>query len=280
MLAIPASTVRWVRGDALRILNTVGNIQTAEITRIRRQKDVEYRQAVEDLSKGRIRDGFARLDDMGAIKTVDPLNPNEALIKDYIKSIKQGKSALIVSPTNKQGEAVSGELRNKLRSNRLLGKKEISAIKMTNLNLTEAEKADWRNFSPGQVIQFNQNVNHIKRGSSWVVEKASEKGIKISNEVERTTYLPVRHPGKYDVCHRSEIALSNGDKVRITRNKFDKDKKRLDNGQHLEVASINKRGVISLRNNKSKTSYKIDRNFGFLDYSYCTTSHSSQGQNR
>jgi conjugative relaxase-like TrwC/TraI family protein len=267
-----------IRGDALRILNTVGNISTAEVTLIRRQKNVEYRQAVEYLAKGNIRDGFTKLDDMGAIKSVDPLKPNEVLIEDYIKTVKKGKSALIVSPTNKQAESVSADLRVKLRSNQLLGKKEISAVRLTNLNLTEAEKADWRNFSKGQIIQFNQNVKNIKRGSSWSVEEASEKHVEISNTEGKVAVVPRDIPAAYDVCQRSSIALSGGDQVRITRNRFDKEKKRLDNGQYLEVLSINKAGEIALINRKSKATYKLDKDFGYLDYSYCTTSHSSQGK--
>jgi len=266
------------RGDALRILNTVGNIPTAEITRIRRQQNVEYRQAVEDLAKGNVRDGFAKLDNMGAIKDVDPLKPNEELITDYIKTIKKGKTALIVSPTNKQADAVSMELREKLRENRLLGKRELSAKKVTNLNLTEAEKSDWRNYSPGLIIRFNQNVKGIKRGSVWSVVSASEKQVNLNNGSGWTEIIPKDKTAAFDVCSMSKIALSNGDKVRITRNSFDKKKKRLDNGQYLEVLSINKAGEIDLINRKSKATYKLDKDFGHLDYSYCTTSHSSQGK--
>jgi len=267
-----------VRGDALRILNTVGNIPTADVTRIRRQTNKDYRQAVEHLAKGDIGSGFTKLDDMGVIKTIDPLKPNETLIDDYIKTIKRGKTALIVSPTNQQGEAVSQDLRQKLRANRLLGKKEISVSKLSNLNFTEAEKADWRNFSKGQIIQFNQNVKHLKRGTSWTIAEATDKNILLTNKQGKSITLPQNKPSAYDVCHRSKIALSNGDKVKITRNKFDKARKRLDNGQYLEVASINKLGHILLINRTSKTSYKLDKDFGYLDYSYCTTSHSSQGK--
>ncbi|MEZ4901799.1 MAG: AAA family ATPase [Spirosomataceae bacterium] len=40
-----------VRGDALRILNTVGGIKSAEVSKIYRQRNEHYRSAVEDLAQ-------------------------------------------------------------------------------------------------------------------------------------------------------------------------------------------------------------------------------------
>jgi conjugative relaxase-like TrwC/TraI family protein len=92
------------RGDALRILNTVGGIKSAQVTKIYRQKNEDYNQAVTHLSKGNIGAAFEKLDQMGAIKDIDPLNPNQQLTHDYIAALKEGKKVLIVSPTHKQGK--------------------------------------------------------------------------------------------------------------------------------------------------------------------------------
>jgi ATP-dependent exoDNAse (exonuclease V) alpha subunit len=112
----------------------------------------------------------------------------------------------------------------------------------------------------------------------WLVKESAERGIVITNDECRDAKIPRKKTSTFDVCQKSTIELSNGDKVRITRNRFDKDKKRLDNGTYLEVASINKLGEIKLVNKKAKINYKVKRDFGFIDYSYCTTSHSSQGK--
>lgn len=79
-----------VRGDALRILNTVGGIRSAEVNKIYRQKDAHFRRVVEDLSKGNVGTAFEHLETMGAIQTVDPLKPNEQLVKDYTTAVKRG----------------------------------------------------------------------------------------------------------------------------------------------------------------------------------------------
>ncbi len=267
-----------VRGDALRILNTIAGIKTAEVSKIYRQKNKDYKEIVQDLSEGKIESAFSKLDDIGFIKSVDPLKPNETLIEDYMKAVKKGKSALVVSPTHKQGEAVTDELRKKMRGARLLGKKEVSVKRLSNCNLTDAQKEDSRNYKPGNVIQFNQNLPGIKRGSTWTIDDSKDGNVKIRNEENRQVTLPLDKIKSYDVFERSEIGLSKGDKVSITKNAIDNNKKRMNNGQELEVVSVSKKGQIVLRNAKNKTTYKVNRDFGHLSHAYCVTSHSSQGK--
>ena len=267
-----------VRGDALRVINTVAGIKTAEISKIRRQEDVHYKAAVEDLAKGNVKDAFIKLTSIGAIKNVDPLKPNDDLVNDYLKTIKKGKSALMVSPTHKQGEAVTDELRLKLKSEGVIGKKELPAVKLTNLNFTEAEKTDYRNFEKGQIIQFNQNVPKIKRGSFWMVSDTAEDRTILKNGEGKEQVLPRDKASAYDVFTPSILPIAKGDKIRITKNGFDKENKRLNNGQYLDVISVNKSGQIKLINKVSKSTYTLDKDFGHIDHAYCTTSHSSQGK--
>ena len=267
-----------VRGDSLRILNTIGGIRSAEVNRIYRQRTEGYRMAVEDLSKGNVRSGFGRLDDIGAIQTVDPEALSQTMATDYMDTVKKGKSALVISPTHKHGEEVSGRIREKLRASGMLGKREITASKLVNLNLTEAEKTDWRNINKGHVVRFNQNRAGIARGSKWEVVESNDNHILGKSESGQTVSLPTKDPDSYDVYFKKEIAMAKGDKVRITRNGFDLEKKRLNNGQMLEVKSVRKDGRMELFNQQSKTTYRLDKDFGHLDHAYCITSHASQGK--
>lgn len=267
-----------VRGDALRILNTVAKIPVAEVTKIHRQKKELYRSAVEDLSKGDVHAGFEKLDAMGSIKTVDPLKPNEDLVDDYIRTVKEGKTALIISPTHKQGEDVTKAIREKLREEKLIGKKEITYTRLTNLNLTVAEKNDPRNFREGNVVQFNQNLKGIVRGSRWIVDDIENKTVHLKNENGETRTLPRGQGNHFDVYTFSDIALSKGDKIRITHNGFDDGKKRLNNGQTLEVISVSKRGNIIAINTLSKETYCIAKNYAHLAHAHSVTSYASQGK--
>jgi conjugative relaxase-like TrwC/TraI family protein len=267
-----------VRGDALRIINTVGKVEAAEVNKIRRQSNLEYRAAVESFAKGDINTGFEKLDNMGAIKDVDPLKPNQELIADYINAAKQKKSVLVVSPTREQGKSVTKEIRKELQSSGLIGKKELTAVKFESLNFTEAQKTDLRQYRPGQVIQFSQNVPQIKRGSLWTVKDVAHEKVIISDADGQTKVLPNDRNSSFEVYEQTEIALSKGDQVRITRNGYDANDTRLTNGQTMEVVSINKAGDIGLINRQSKVSYNLTKGFGHIDHAYCTTSHSSQGK--
>jgi len=267
-----------IRGDALRVLNTVGGIQAPEVNKIRRQKNEDYRQAVEYLAKGQAKEGFEKLDGIGAIKTVDPLDLNTQLVDDYIATLKKGKTALIVSPTHKQGNDVTTAIRSKLREAGLIGKEEITAAKLENLNLTTAEKRDARSFKEGQVVQFNQHVKGIKRGTTWTVRPNMSKGIHIQDKNGNVKPLPLDKAKDFDVYQKSEIGISKGDILRITRNGTDDEKNRLNNGMALEVVSISKEGRVVLRNTASKKTFLLNRDYGHISHAHVLTSIASQGK--
>lgn len=266
-----------VRGDALRVLNTIARIRTAEVSKIYRQKDVDYKEAVQDLSDGKIKSAFDRLDRMKAIKKIDPLSPNDDLVKDYVELVKKGKSALIISPTHKQGEKLTDDIRVALKKAGKIGKKEIKGKKLTNLNFTEAEKSDWRNLKPGQQVQFSQNVPKIKRGSLWTIKTTTKEKLEIINEEGIVRRLPTDKPSRYDIFEKSEIAISKGDKIMATRGGADLNHKRMDTGQTFEVTAINA-AKITLQNNISKAVYEVEKDFGHLAHAHCITSHAAQGK--
>ncbi|MCF0049537.1 relaxase domain-containing protein [Dyadobacter sp. LJ53] len=268
-----------IRGDALRILNTVGEIKTAEVSKIYRQHNEDYRQVVQNLSNGSVEPALKKLDEMRWIKEIDALKPNEQLVADFTETIKAGKTALVVSPTHRQSEDVTEIIREQLRETGVLGKREIIAKRLVNLNLTEAEKADWRNLEPGHLIQFNQNLAGINRGSRWKVQESNDHHVTIrNNDEEETLLLPTDKSAHYDVYREKDLALSQGDIVRVTRNGFDRQEKRLNNGQMLQVTSVKKNGDVELFNIESKAKYKLKKDFGHLTHAYCITSHASQGK--
>jgi conjugative relaxase-like TrwC/TraI family protein len=278
------------RGDALRILNTVAKLPTAEVNVIRRQQNEAYRLAVEDLSKGDIAAGFERLDRIGSIKTIDKENPAEELVKRYMNAIKEKRSVLVVSPTHEQGESITNAIRDRLKTKGLIGKKAIKAKRLVNRNMTEAEKSDARSYRAGDAIQFNQNLKGFGRGSLWTISENDGRTIYLINKEGKKKHLPISSPERFDVFSISSIDLAKGDKVRVTKNSYEpKSKstgkeenslkpKRMDNGLSLEVVSVYKNGNIRLRNTISKTDYLINDDFGHITHEYCVTSHASQGK--
>lgn len=267
-----------VRGDALRILSTVAGIKAAEVSRIFRQRDPAYLKSVQALSQGNVQSAFKTLNGLGAIKTLDPANPFAELATNYVDTLKRGKTALVISPTHQEGERVTQAIRAKLREVGKISVTESPAVQLVNRNLTQTEKSDSRNYRIGQIIQFNQNAPGIERGSRWVVASVTDSQVEMTNGLGKTNSLPFGYSSKFDVYSQSEINLSKGDTIRITRNGYDDRKKRLNNGQLLNVVAVGPNGIIRLHNSISKLSYTLPNSFGHLAYAHCITSYAAQGK--
>lgn len=267
-----------VRGDALRILNTVGGIKVAEVDKIYRQKDEAYRQAVADLSKGDILAGFGQLESIGAIREADPTNPFAALIDDYMASLKEGKDVLIIAPTHQVGDKVNEKIREALKDAGMTGKRQLEAASYKSYGWTAAEKSDSRNLRPGMVVQFNQNRKGIRRGSAWVIDSVEQRDVMLTNAKGDKAKLDLDKPEQFDVYKHSVIPVAKGDKLMITRNGFDRQKQRLDSGLVFEVVSVSRKNGIVLQNPKGKIHHHIDSDFGNIAYAHCVTSHKAQGK--
>lgn len=267
-----------VRGDALRILSSIAGIQSANVSKIYRQRRTDYREAVQALSLGNAKQGFDKLHAMGAIRVVDPMHPSTEIVENYITTVKKGSSALVISPTHKDGERVTAAIRDRLRQDGLIGQREYTVLQLVNCNLTEAEKQDCRNYQAGQVIQFNKDATGIKRGSVWTVANITNTTITLIDKTGHNVSAPLEQADRFDLFLKKEIGLSIGDKLRITRNGQDNDKKRLNNGQSLDVVSIEKDDTIVARNAISKVIYKLPADYGHVAHAHCVTSHASQGK--
>jgi ATP-dependent exoDNAse (exonuclease V) alpha subunit len=199
-------------------------------------------------------------------------------VDDYFTAIKKGKSALIISPTHKQGDAVTDAVRAKLRAENKIGKKEVNLTRYINLNLTEAEKQDPRHYKSGTILYMTQNRKGIKRGTAWAVRDAKGHALEIMNTEAELSSFSLNDHTHFEVYQKSSIALSKGDKIRITRNGFDAHDRRLNNGQIVDVLSVTKKGNIKVRNPISKTDYTLPPDYGHIAHAHCITSHASQGK--
>ncbi len=266
------------RGDALKVLIDLGKVSTASLTKIYRQKNDNYRNAVSALSKGDTPKCFSLLDKLGCILEIPPSSEPVQIANAYAKKAKSGRTALVVCPTHKEGDKVNSAIRDKLKEKKLIGKKEKKCSRLISLNFTDAEKSDPRNYRKGFVVQFNQNRSGIRRGSAWIIEDVEDDLLILSNTRKQKMKIPVEEKNNFDVFKKSEILLSKGDQIRITKNTFDNKQKRLNNGQTLQVKSITKKGLIIVENETTKSVYELPDTFGHLAHAYCITSHASQGK--
>ena len=129
----------------------------------------------------------------------------------------------------------------------------------TPTHLTDGQKTDATEYEPGDLLQFHQNAPGYKKGSRLIVTEAVKPPTELANRFE--AYRPM------------QLALSVGDRVRITAGGKTKDgKHRLSNGSVLTVQGFTGRGDIIVDHG-----WVIDRDFGQLAHGYVVTSHASQG---
>ena len=273
------------RGDAFRVLQDVAGLKATGTKTIYRQKQKEYREVVEALSEGRTGPAFSQLDRMGAIREIGTDKVVEELTASYLQTTKQGKSALVISPTIVERDKVNTHIRDSLQANGRLGRKGKSLTRLQSLQWTEAEKADSRNYVPGQVIQTHANISkHFVKGRKFQVVKVKERKVLTRDEKGSLKALPLDKASRFDVYERSQRDLAKRDLIRITKNSSDKNKERLDNGMMLEVTGLTKDGHIRARtastSKKSKNlkQYLIPHSHENWDYAYCQTSYAAQGK--
>lgn len=246
------------RGAALRLLEEEAGLVPAEIREIQRQRG-DYREAVRALSEGRTEDGFRELDRLGWIREVGETERYKALAEDYVATVEEGKTALVVSPTHLEGEWITDEIRARLKQAGKLGEGERTFLALESANLTEGEKADPLNYAPGDVLVFHQNAKGHRKGERVFVGDEP---------------LPLDQSERFQVYRPSVLPIAPGDVLRITRNGTTADgRHRLNNGALHAVRGFDAGGNIVLANG-----WTVSKDYGHLAHGYVVTSHASQGK--
>jgi hypothetical protein len=126
-------------------------------------------------------------------------------------------------------------------------------------HLTDAQKKDATEYEPGYLVQFHQNAKGFKKGFRLIVGEEAA--------------VPTELAERFEVYRPTQLALSAGDRIRVTTGGTTKDgKHRLSTGTLLTVQGFNKRGDIVVDHG-----WVIDKDWGHFTHGYATTSHASEG---
>jgi conjugative relaxase-like TrwC/TraI family protein len=247
------------RGAALRLLEQEAGLMPAEVKEIKRQSGA-YKEAVKALADGQVADGFRRLDDLQWIHEVPLDERYQQLASEYVHTVAEQKTALVISPTHAEGHRINDEIRRQLKESGRLGTEERQFLAFENANLTEAERGDASSILEGDVLVFHQNAKGFERGQRVSVSDPKN--------------VPVDQAARYQVFHPTTISLADGDSLRITRNGLSADgKHRLNNGAIYQVRGFDEAGDILLDNG-----WTVAQDYGHFTHGYVVTSHSSQGK--
>jgi AAA domain len=84
------------RGDGLRLAETKSDLKQAELKETKRQKDKDYKEAVELIRDGNTNEGLDKLEQMGSILEIEnPVERYQSLAKDYA-DLSKDKTVLVL----------------------------------------------------------------------------------------------------------------------------------------------------------------------------------------
>lgn len=261
------------RGDIMATLEKHAGLPVAEVQSIIRQKG-QYKDAVESVRAGKLESAFATLEQMGAIKESPDIEElHQQLASDYVSLQKQAKKVLIISPQHQEINAVTKAVREKLRESGKLKGDDYPLTKLTNLQLTDAQRGDPRSYEPGQVVQFTQNAAGYRRGERVTVLDRNGGKLLVRTGGGEEKDLPLKQSKRFQLYKPEPLPLAAGDQIRVTQNGFAKGGQRLNNGGLYNVASVTPAGEILLKNGAV-----LPKQFGHLTHGYCVTSYASQSK--
>src|SRR5580658_10284978 len=261
------------RGDALRILEQYSSYRFSELTTIRRQKPEAFRQIVELAAAKQTDKAFAKLLDIGAVTEALADGPRASLYdkaaQTYLSAVHQGKSALLVSPTWSEIEAVTEKVRKMLKAEGIVGQQDEAVAVFDSFSWTEAQKRNVSQYEPGQRLRFFRKTKHFDRGDMLEVMATVENGLRVRRpDGTEVNFIPSSTASSFDVGESRELKVAAGDWLLLQANHG----KEFINGERVQVRDI-RLGRIALTDGRV-----LPGEFNAFTHGYAVTSHSSQSK--
>ncbi len=274
------------QGDALRLLEAHSRYSFAELSRIRRQQNDDYRQAVELAARQQPEEAFARLDALGAISEAADGHLQREAAAAYAASVRDGRSALLVAPTWNEIDALTDHVRQQLKAAGIIkvgdsadgaDGGEITRSVHDSLSWTEAQKRNAANFQPGHVLVFHQRSGSFAKHEAVTVVEARGRMLRVQRADGSIATMRPRGGNRttrsvrsvFDVCEQRELAIAPGERLLLQANDA---RHGLINGQLVEVRSID-RDTITLADGRI-----LPADYRQFTHGYAVTSHAAQGK--
>ncbi len=260
------------RGSPLHLLQEHGGLQSATVRDIRRQQG-RYRDAVKLLSEGRTTDGFDLLDrHLGWVRELTEEDRWRVIADDYARLTTSGKTVLVVSPTHAEGRLATQVLRDRLRAEGQLDAKELAITSLESRQWTLAQRQQPLFYQVGDIIEFHARAKGFQAGDRLRVIATGQGSVAAVRADGLETIIPVRLAERFTVYRERAIQVAVGDRIRITKNSSDRNRKRLTNGTLSTVVAV-ETDRLTLEDGSV-----LARDFGHVDHGYVITSHASQGK--
>jgi ATP-dependent exoDNAse (exonuclease V) alpha subunit len=256
--------------DALRILERESRMTSVSLTCIQRQSNLEYREDIETFRQSPDQ-GFAKLQDLGAVREVPYLEKAQAVADVYREmTVERGRRVLVVAPTHEEIGRVTQAIREDLKQRLVLGEGE-TLQRHIPLQWTEAQKKDISNYQPGQVLVFHRASHGIEKHEALTVSGVSSSSIQARGERGAEKSVALTQARSFSVHERTEIEVSAGDKLLMMGNRKEA-RFSATNGELATVRNV-ERGIINLEDGRT-----VPPNYREFTHGYAVTAHRSQGK--
>lgn len=273
--------------DALRALETYGQVRIAEIASIRRQDPgrgrtpnerqfiARFRAAVKAAAAGDLAGSFSRLEKLGCIRESDSAERTAALAREYVAALRRKESTLVVGQTWSEVEQANEAIRAELRAAGHLGP-GLPVETYRPLDTTVAQRRDARTYIPGQKVYFVRRYGRFANGDLCEVRGATARGVVLCKAGVETT-VSFRYAERFTLAEAVTLDLAPGDRLQLKINGRSREGHACNNGELVTVRQLRADGglVVADASGRAKT---LEPGQRLCRRGYAVTSYGSQGK--
>ncbi|HEY9782482.1 MAG TPA: MobF family relaxase, partial [Leptolyngbyaceae cyanobacterium] len=261
-------------GNPFKSLQQAG-IETAYLNESQRQKNAPaLKLAIDLLAEGRVKDGFARLNEIGSIQKVSESTKTALIVKAYFQAPPEERAkTLVLAGTNKERLELTAALRRAMQTEGSLGS-DVTLTQLKAKDLREVQLGYTSHFAVGDMVMPLRNYKRkgLDKGELYEVIGRTTDTIELRASDGRQ--LDVSLDFKKAVYQREEINIAVGDRLMWKKNNYDL---RLVNGAEVTVSAINGNVVEVVDKEGLKQIVDLDKP-QHLDHAIVRTTYSSQGE--
>ncbi|MBV8640707.1 MAG: AAA family ATPase, partial [Verrucomicrobia bacterium] len=207
------------RGDPVSDLIERNLVEHRELTKIYRQKNPALLAAVVDSAEGRVQESVDKLKEAGAFRVEqNEAALRKAIVADMVNCLERNEPVLAIALQHRDGEAITCELRAKLKEEGLLGQEDREVRWLKPVELTDAQRSDPVNYQSKQILKFHRlAAGGFKSGQAWSVERVEGDHVIVSRDGQEKP-LPLSDALSFQVYEAGVMALAPGDRILITKN--------------------------------------------------------------
>jgi conjugative relaxase-like TrwC/TraI family protein len=254
-------------------------LSRVELNKITRQDKAraEIREAVRDLSDGKVKRAFGRLEAAGALHAEK--SADERYAKLAALYAESSGETLVVTATNEERRAANRAIRRALTERGKVSSEGFETEVLINRNVTREARKDAASYEIGDRVKFEKIRHESLRPNEWL--KVADRDLARNTVTvedaagRRTTYDPRRHYGISDVYATERRTFAAGDRVQFRAAHRAHGVRA---GDLATVVGIDAQGRAVLDGGNGKLIGADLREYKTIDYGYATTGHAAQGR--